>query len=31
MLEEARFGNIEVTPTAYMYTLITAEKPLTGF
>jgi 3-hydroxy-5-methyl-1-naphthoate 3-O-methyltransferase len=29
MLLEARFTNIEVVPTAYMYTLIVAEKPLT--
>jgi 3-hydroxy-5-methyl-1-naphthoate 3-O-methyltransferase len=30
MLREARFTNIEVTPTAYMYTLVSAEKPLTN-
>ncbi len=30
MLGEARFTNVEVTPTAYLYTLITAEKPKTG-
>jgi len=30
MLTSARFTNISVTPTAYLYTLVTAEKPRSG-